>query len=137
MGFLKGCLKVVGTAALGAGWFASGVIRKAADAAGIEPLAELADAGVNASANSIKQIWGTESIDENIDETDAEIAELMRQKARKRSAATRCWEMASAAKQVGNDEKYDTLVQRYEDLMAEVESYDEEIANAKLRKKEM
>ena len=131
MDLLKGALKVVGSAALGVGWVAAGIIRNAADAAGVDVLAELADSGVNASANGIKQIWNTEDNYDEIDDEDMEVSELERQKTRKRKAATRCREMASACQKAGDDEKYEMYMQRYEDLMEEVRMYEEEIAETK------
>lgn len=57
MGFLKGCLKAVGTVALGATTIASKVLEEASDVAGFELGQELFASAKEASKNGILNMW--------------------------------------------------------------------------------
>ena len=131
MGILKTIGKVTGTAVLSATWLASGILKKASDTAGFELGSELFGAGNDASANGIKRLWNKQDSEpSSASEGDEEIALLKEERHKKRVAAANIREMAIAAQKAGNDEKYNSLMGRYNDLMAEVSLYDEEILKA-------
>lgn len=129
MGIFKTAAKVVGTVTLSATWLASGILKHSADAVGFDLGSEIFDAGNQASASGIKRIWNME--EPEIDDQDAEIAGLEKARQARRTRATRCFDMAQAAKKAGNEEKYEECMQLYEAAMEEVRAYEEEISKVK------
>ena len=118
MGFLKGCLKAVGTVALGAATVASKVLEEASDIAGFELGQELFGAAKEASKNGIFNMWegGMEVDDEGntalrraIDGAD----DSTRGAGRKKMADT-AKRMAELAKQNGDMEQYEHYMEQYE-----------------------
>ena len=59
MGIIKGCLKVVGTAALVVTGSASTILKGVSDAVGIELGSELFGATKDASFNGIRNMWNS------------------------------------------------------------------------------
>ena len=60
MGFIKGCLKVAGSAALGAAGIASTVLRTAAHVAGSDELADAIGSIQDKSFETIRDMWTPE-----------------------------------------------------------------------------
>ncbi len=114
MGFLKGCLKVVGTVGLGAAGAASKVLEEISSAAGIELGEELFGTVKEASKNGIRSMWddGSETSDkvfEAIDKGD----DSTRGTGRKMMANT-AKKAAEVARRNGDMEKYEHYMQQYE-----------------------
>ena len=129
MGLKKALLvpvKVAGTVALTATGTASALLRKSADVAGFDLGSDLFGATQGASFDGIKKIWGSSS--EPLSEGDY----LRKQAIEKYSAASHCREMAEAARKAGNTEKEELYMSRYEDLMEQYRTLDEESRKANI-----
>lgn len=111
MGVIKGCLKVVGSAALGVTGVVSTVLKGVSDTAGIEIGSEIFGAAKDASFNGIRSMWDSESAQETI--TKAEQASYGVEDATRRTMADTAYRMAQTAKHNGDIEKYETYMQKY------------------------
>lgn len=111
MGIIKGCLKVVGTAALTVTGTASTVLKGMSDAAGIELGSEIFGAAKDASFNGIRSMWDSESAQGTIDK--AQNASYGVEDAARRKMANTAYQMAQTAKRNGDMEKYETYMQKY------------------------
>lgn len=111
MGIIKGCLKVVGSAALVVTGTASTVLKGMSDAAGLELGSELFGAVKNASFDGIRNMWGSESADQKI--TDYEVSA---EDGSRRMMAETAYKMAQTAKKNGDMEKYETYMEKYHQL---------------------
>ena len=114
MGFLKGCLKAVGTAALVATGGASTILKGASDAIGLEIGSELFGAAKDASFNGIREIWGSEGCDEIMDKAD-HVSYNVEDGVRKNMANT-AYRAAQIAKKNGDMEKYEMYMEKYESM---------------------
>ena len=111
MGIIKGCLKVVGSAALVVTGTASTILKGMSDAAGLEIGSELFGAAKDASFNSIRKMWDSESADQKV--TDYE---LSAEDGSRRMMADTAYKMAQTAKKNGDIEKYETYMEKYQQL---------------------
>lgn len=117
MGIIKGIGKVLGTAVLGATGVASTVLKGVFDTAGVELGSEVFGAAKDASFNGIRNMWGSESSEEEyVTEEEAEVAELAEEKRKLKVQALRCKDMA---KKATNEEMRQKFMDRYEALMEE------------------
>ena len=114
MGFLKGCLKAVGTAALVATGGASSILKGVSDAVGLEIGSELFGAAKDASFNGIREIWDSENCDAIMDKADS-VSCGMEDGVRKKMADT-AYRAAQIAKKNGDMEKYESYMEKYENL---------------------
>ena len=114
MGFIKGCLKVVGTAALVVTGSASTVLKECFDVAGVELGSEIFGAAKEASFNGIREIWDSVEVEES-SMTDEEIEEaaVAEQKRKMKAQAIRYREWAEAAQKAGNTDKYEEYMEKY------------------------
>lgn len=118
MGVLKGCLKAVGTVALGAATIASKVLEEASDVAGFELGQELFGAAKDASKNGILNMWEDGM---QVDEDGNTVLRKMLNGADdsttgagRRKMADTAKRMAQIAKQNGNMEQYEHYMEQYE-----------------------
>lgn len=111
MGIIKGCLKVVATAALTVTGTASTVLKGMSDAAGIELGSEIFGAAKDASFNGIRSMWDSDSAQETIDK--AQDASYSVEDAARRKMANTAYQMAQTAKRNGDMEKYESYMQKY------------------------
>ncbi len=116
MGFIKGCLKLVGSAALVVTGTASTVLKGMADTVGIEVGSEIFGATKDASFNGIKSMWGIESSadEEYLTEEEAENAAISEEKRKLKAQALRCKDLAKKATDENMRRKF---MDRYEELM--------------------
>ena len=104
MGILKGCLKVVGSAALVVTGTASTVLKGMCDTVGVELGSEIFGAAKNASFNGIRNMWDSSSTDavmNKVEEASGVVEDGLRHKG------------AEAAKQLA--EKYEREAERTTD----------------------
>ena len=115
MGLLKGCLKLAGTAILGATTVASKVLEEVSNAAGVEVGSEIFGAAKNASMNGIKGIWSDGEEGGLIDDIDKKAHEFdeSTQGACKRKMAETAKRAAEIAKKNGDMEKYEHYMEQY------------------------
>ena len=112
MGIIKGCLKVVGTAALVATGSASTILKGVSDTVGLEVGSKLFGATKDASFNGIRSIWNSESVDDVMDNVEDNTADSVEKSSRRYMADT-AYRMAQTAKQNGDMEKYETYMEKY------------------------
>ena len=125
MGIIKGCLKVVGTAALVVTGSASTILKGVSDAVGIELGSELFGATKDASFNGIRNMWNSESVDKAVDKGEA-TADRTENFTRSQMADT-AYQAAQTAKRLADTEK-DTkkkavYLQKYNDYMSKYYEY--------------
>ena len=125
MGIIKGCLKVVGTAALVVTGSASTILKGVSDAVGIELGSELFGATKDASFNGIRNMWNSESVDKDVDKGEA-TADRTENFTRSQMADT-AYQAAQTAKRLADTEK-DTkkkavYLQKYNDYMSKYYEY--------------
>ena len=111
MGFLTGCLKAVGTAALVVTGTASTVLKGCCDAAGVELGSELFGAAKDASFNGIRGMWDSETCDNVMDRVEDGSNGV--EEGTRRKMADTAYRMAQVAKQNGDMEKYETYMEKY------------------------
>lgn len=129
MGFLKGCLKAVGTVALGATGLASKVLEEVSDAAGIEVGTQLFSTTKEASLNGIRAMWddGTEERAETLDKIEDKVyqADEKTQGTARKAMANSALRIANEAKRMANKEtnpdKKAALMEKYEQYMEKYE----------------
>ena len=109
MGILKGCLKVVGTVALGATGVASKILGEVSDVAGFEIGSDLFGMAKDASLDGIRSMWNSESVDSNIDKIDSSSYGFVNRK-----LADTAKRAANIAKANGDTEKYNYYMEQYE-----------------------
>ena len=111
MGIIKGCLKVVGSAALAVTGTASTVLKGMSDAAGIELGSEIFGAAKDASFNGIRSMWDGEKANDVINKAEEKSYGV--EDAARRKMADTAYQMAQTAKRNGDMEKYETYMQKY------------------------
>ena len=111
MGILKGCLKLVGSAALVATGAASTVLKGFSDTVGAEGVSELLGAAKDASFNGLRGMWDGEVANKVID--TGESASYKVEDATRSQMASTAYRMAQIAKQNGDMEKYETYMEKY------------------------
>ena len=129
MGFFKGCLKAVGSVALGATGLASKVLEEVADAAGIDAGREFFNATKEASMNGIRAMWddGTEERADTLDKIEDGVrgADEKTQGAARKAMANSALRIANEAKRMANKEtdpdKKAALMEKYEQFMEKYE----------------
>ncbi|MBR5479308.1 MAG: hypothetical protein IKU84_03945 [Clostridia bacterium] len=113
MGLIKGCLKLVGTAALTVTGAASTILKGVSDTAGIELGSELFGAVKDASFSGIRNMWDSDEASERIDRAE-EKSYAVEDAARHKMAQT-AYRAAQIAKRNGDMEKYETYMAKYEE----------------------
>ena len=121
MGLLKGALKVVGSAALVVSGTASAIIRQAANAAENSELESLMGRAQDASFNKIKDMWTSDEKKDDAYYEKQDDASIRREYNSKIDAANLCKKMADAAKKAGDEEKYETYMEKYYALREEAD----------------
>ena len=135
MGLLGFVGKVAGSAVLTATGLAAGIVGKMGENIGNDTLSELGKSGMSGSFGLIKNMWGdTDTQDDEDGEyegTRQELSEEEQRAAEIREATRPLWrqvnqyrKLAKAAKNSGNDEKY-------EEYMAKINNLRDEIAEIK------
>ena len=104
MGILKGCLKVAGTLGLGAVNVASTILRDVAEMGGADEISGFCDNIKQSCAENVHKMWSDEPYEAKHDDTNhvkKHMAETVRR-------------AAKAAKDSGNMERYEQLMEQYE-----------------------
>lgn len=109
MGIIKGCLKVVGSAALVVTGTASTVLKGMSDAAGLEIGSELFGAAKDASFKGIRNMWSSETADQRITNYEINAEDSSR-----RMMADTAYKMAQTAQKNGDMEKYEIYMEKYQ-----------------------
>ncbi len=110
MGIIKGCLKVLGTAALVVTGTASTVLKGVADTVGSEVISDLCGSAKDASFNGIRSMWDGEAANKALDEAQSyDAGDAVR-----RTMADTAYKMAQTAKRNGDMEKYETYMEKHE-----------------------
>lgn len=117
MGFIKGAFKVVGTATLAVTGSVSAILKGVADTVGFELGSELLEAAKDASFNGIRSVWdgGGEAMDmlENASYKMEGAADSIKRSSA-RSMADTARKAALIAKQKGDEDKYEELMEKYQ-----------------------
>ena len=112
MGFITGCLKLAGSAALAVTGTASTVLQGMSDAVGVELGSELFGAVKDASFNGLRSIWsddeGASDMIDRAEEHSYDTVDSVR-----RSTARKFYDFAQIAKKNGDMEKYELYMQKY------------------------
>lgn len=114
MGIIKGCAKVIGSAVLGVTGVASTILKGMFDTTGIEVGSEMFGAAKDASFNGIRKIWDSDEAQKKIDAAQDKSYEL--EDSVRRSMANTAYQMAQTAKRNGDMEKYETYMDKYQEL---------------------
>ncbi len=121
MGLLKGALKLVGSAALVVTGTASAIVRQVANATDNPELENLVGRAQDASFNKIKDMWTSDDEKDDKYYENQQEKSLDREYNSKMNAARQCRNMAEAAQKAGNDEKYNTYMDKYYALKEEAD----------------
>lgn len=111
MGIIKGCFKVIGTAALVVTGTASTVLKGCSDAVGLELGSELFGATKDASFNGIRRIWDNDTCDEIVSEGEEKAGQV--EDTFHCQMASTAYRAAQLAKEKGDMEKYDQYMDKY------------------------
>lgn len=115
MGLIKGILKVGASVVLTATGTASTILKGMSDTVGLELGSEIFGAAKDASFNGIKNMWGSDSSqDEYLTEEEAERDEINNEVRKLKVQALRCKEMAE---KTNDEDMREKLMDRYSSLM--------------------